>query len=226
VVVERVVRIAPASGPGAALALTSGSRTWYFPDGGTSSGNEEYIAVFNPTQESARVQLRLVTSDGYGPPTTLHLRAHGRNVFTVQRLIHRSGLAALVTSDQAIVAQEIRYMGGAIAVVNGAAQPGRNWGLAEGYVGQGFKEWVTVLNPGNRRALVRVRLIRQQGVSRTVILYERPHHRDYLYVNDLVHTGPVAAVIEATQPIVAGRTVIFGGGKGLSTTTGVALSQP
>ena len=224
VVVERVVRIAPSAGPGAAMALVAGSRVWYFPDGGTSAGNEEYIAVFNPARVPALVRLHMVSSDGYARPVTLRLRAHGRNVFVVHRLTHRSGLAAVIESDRAIVAQEIRYMAGAIAVVNGAAHPARAWGLADGYVGHGFKEWVTVLNPGAQPAVVRVRLIRQYGAARVVILHERPHHRDYLYVNNLLRTGPVSVIVDANRPIVVGRTVIFGGGKGLSSTTGVTLN--
>ena len=68
-----------------------------------------------------------------------------------------------------------------------------------------------------------VRLIGPRGsVIRTLL--ERPRHRDYLYVDDLVPPGPVAAVIASNRPIVAGRTMIFNAGKGLSTTVGVALS--
>ena len=53
---------------------------------------------------------------------------------------------------------------------------------------------------------------------------ERPHHRDYLAVTPRLHPGPVAAVVTANRPIVAGRTVIFNADSGLSTTIGVVLS--
>jgi hypothetical protein len=52
---------------------------------------------------------------------------------------------------------------------------------------------------------------------------ERPYHRDYLSVTHLVHPGPLAAVVTANRPIVAGRTMIFNADSGLSTTIGVVI---
>ena len=224
VVVESVVRAPHASGPTAAMALTTLSRLWYFPDGSTSAGNKEYIALLNPNPQTATVHLHPVTSQGYLPWATLHLAPYTRAVYVVHGLLHRSGLAAIVGADRPIAAQEIRYASsGSTTLVNGAAGPARSWGLAEGYTGNGFKQWITLLNPGDRTATVRVRLLGPHNTDVVVTMRERPRHRDYLYVNHLVPTGPVAAVITADRPIVAGRTMIFNGGKGLSTTIGVAL---
>jgi hypothetical protein len=40
-----------------------------------------------------------------------------------------------------------------------------------------------------------------------------------------MHPGPVAAVVTANRPIVAGRTMIFNADSGLSTTIGVVISD-
>jgi hypothetical protein len=223
-VVESVVNPPHASGPSSAMALVSPSRLWLFPDGGTSRGNQEYIAVLNSGAAPATVRLHPVTASGYGRPLRLRVGPHARAVYVMRTLTHQAGMAAVVTSDRPIVAQEIRYArSGAVTVVNGAPAPARVWGLAEGYTGGGFKQWITLLNPGAQMATVTVQLIGPHGIARVVKVRERPYHRDYLSVTRLMHPGPVAAVIRANRPIVAGRTMIFNANSGLSTTIGVAL---
>ncbi len=226
VVVESIVRATGASGPGAAMALDAPSPRWYFTDGGTSRGNREFIAVFNPHEAPTDVSLSLATGDGIRRVAVLHVGPGSRDVFVVHDLIHRSGLAAVVSSRLSIVAQEVRYSdGGGVSLSNGAPRAMRRWALAEGYCGAGFQEWITLLNPGARAATVRVRLIGRNGVARSLTLYEPAYHHDYLYLNGLLPNGPVAAILDANSPIVAGRTLIFNRGTGLSTTTAVALTS-
>jgi len=226
IVVESTVRAAGTSGPTAALALTTPSRQWYFPDGGAKNGDREYISVYNPdSRHKATVSLRFVTGDGYQAPLTLHPGPHARAVFVIGGLIHQDGVAAIVTSDRPVVAQETRYMSrGGLALVAGATRASRSWALSDGYVGQNFKEWITLLNPNAHAVTTKVRLIGRDGVQRTIMVRQRPHWRDYLYLNGRLPNGPVAALVDANSPIVAGRTLLFNGDKGLSTTIGVALS--
>jgi len=224
VVVESVVRAAGVSGPTVAMGLTTPSRRWYFPDGGVKNGDKEFITVFNPDPRArATVRLRFVTGDGYQAPLTIHPGPHARAVFVIGGLIHQDGVAAVVESDRPVVAQETRYMRrGGVALVDGATRPARAWALADGYVGQGFKEWITLLNPNNHPVTATVRLIGRDGVARIVKVRQRAHWRDYLFLNPLLPRGPVAALVDADSPIVAGRTLLFNGDRGLSTTTGVA----
>lgn len=225
VVVESVVRGPGAAGPSAAMALTALSRAWYFPDGGTSRGNEEYIALLNPGATGAHVRLYPVTSDGYQPHVTLLAGPHSRTVFVVHDLLRVGGLACVITSDRPIVAQEVRYARtGGVSVVDGAPRPMRTWGFAEGHTGRGFKEWLTVLNPERSAVSVTVRLVTGRGIAHVAVMRVRGRHREYLYLNGLVRNGPVSAIVEAERPIVVGRTMIFNAGNGLSTTVGVALS--
>src|SRR5207248_9808605 len=108
-VVESVVNAPRSAGPSSAMAIVSPSRLWFFPDGGTSAGNQEYIAVFNPGSTPATVRLHPVTADGYGRPLTLRVGPHVRAVYVVHTHMRRAGTAAVLTSDRPIVAQEIRY---------------------------------------------------------------------------------------------------------------------
>jgi hypothetical protein len=227
IVVEATVHTSKSTGPSSAMALPALSRVWYFPDGGTSKGNDEYITVLNPNPTITRVSLRPITADGYQPPISFRVWPHRRAVFVVHGLIRRTGLAAVVESERPIAAQEVRYTStGSVSLVNGATRAARSWGLAEGYTGHGFREWITILNPNARSAVVRVRLIGSRGVVRTVTLREPSRHGDYVFTGEFMRTGPVAAIVDATRPVVVGRTLMFNVGKGLSTTTGVALRGP
>lgn len=63
---------------------------------------------------------------------------------------------------------------------------------------------------------MRLRLIGPSGVTRIVTLRARARHHEYVYLGALMPIGPVAALVQANRPIVVGRTLIFGDGKGLS----------
>ncbi len=226
VVVESVVRATGAMGPGAAMALDAPSPRWYFPDGGTSRGNREFIAVFNPHQAPTDVSLSLATGNGIRRVAVLRVGPGSRDVFVVHDLIRQPGLAAVVSSRLSVVAQEVRYSdGGGVSLSDGAPRAARRWALAEGYCGAGFQEWITLLNPTAHAATVRVRLIGRHGLARSLTVYEPAYHHDYLYVNGRLPNGPVATILDANSPIVAGRTLIFNRGTGLSTTTAVALTS-
>ncbi len=143
------------------MALPNVSSTWYFLDGGTSTGNSGYISSFNPNTRTADVRLRPVTADGYGLPVLYHVKPHARAVFVVRTYIQRAGLAAVVEVNRQIAAQEVRYaVTGAVSLVDGTPGTTRVWGLADGYNGHGFKEWIILFNPRVSEAIVRLRLIR------------------------------------------------------------------
>lgn len=224
VVVESVVLRPGASGPSAAMALPGPARAWYFPAGGQVSGGRVQLAVFNPAPVSATVHVRVVTPSGEQPGVTLHIRPHARASASALSRPPGAGPASLMLrADQPIVAQEVWYGAGGVSVTNGTLRPARSWGFAEGYAGAAFTESLSFLNPGTREALVRVQLIGRSGVVAVVTLHVHAHRSNALAVNGRVPRGPVAAVVAASQPIVAGRTLVFDGGKGLSTTIGVAL---
>ncbi len=224
IVVESVVRGGKRLAPSGAMALPDPSRVWYFPDGSTARGNDEYLTVFNPNPARAQVDLYPVTADGYQPRLTLHVGPYARAVYIMRGLIRRNGLAAVVRANRPVVAQVIRYTArGAVALLNGTPAAARLWGLAEGYVGQGYREWITLLNPSRRTATITVRLLKAGQNSRAVAVALLAHHRTSIYVNDLVTSGPVAGLIASDVPVVVGRTLTFNGGAGLSMTTGTAL---
>lgn len=225
VVVESIVQIGANLGPSAAMALTAASRTWYFPDGSTLAGNQEFLSLFNPGATPALVRIGPLSTVDAPPPIVLRVAPHARASVPLHDMLRRAGMAAAVQADRPVVAQEVRYTDrGGVSLVDGVTQPARSWGLAEGYAGAGFREWLALCNPGAQRAQVTVRLIGRNGPARTLRVQAPPRRLLYLYVNDLIVNGPVAALIDADRPIVAGRTLVFNNNSGLSTTSAVALS--
>lgn len=224
VVVESVVNAAGTSGPTAAMALSGLSRQWYFPDGGTSGGDKEFLSLFNPNKGTARVRVETVTSSGYRTAATVSVRSHARATVALHDLVQRAGLAVALSSHLPIVAQEVRYMhSGAVSLSDGAAASERSWALADGYAGTNFQEAIQIFNPGESAATATIRLIGRNGVAYTGKLRTPGHRRYVIVVNGRLPNGPVAALVNANRPIVVGRTVMFNGDKGLSTTAAVVL---
>lgn len=207
-----------------APALTVPSRDWYFPDGGTDRRNGEVISVLNPSGRSTRVRLILRAAATSSRTITIRIPPHSDTALSLERQLRRPGLAVEVVADRPIFAQARRTSGGeTVALMNGALLAARSWAFADGYTGRGFKEWLTLLNPGSRVARVAIRLIGVRGVVRRVVIRERAHAQTYVYLNPLVRRGAIAAVVDADSPIVASRTMIFNNGKGLDTNVGVIL---
>lgn len=224
VVVESIVQKAQTSGPSGAMGLVAPSRAWYFPDGGTAHGDQEYITVFNPNAQTTAVHLQMISAGGYQPAVTLHLHPYTRGVFAVHGLMRQAGLAAVLSANHPVVAQEVRYAAtGGVSLVDGAPAAARRWALAEGYAGQGFRQWITYLNPGARAATLTIRVVGAHGVVYVTTRRLPARQRGYLYLNRVARAGALGALVQADQPVVVGRSLVFDAGKGLSTTVGVAL---
>jgi hypothetical protein len=224
VVVESIVQIGGNLGPSAAMALTAPSQTWYFPDGSTLAGNQEFFSLFNPGGSPALVRVQPFSTGDVPHAIIVHIPAHARASLPLHDKLQHASLAALLQSDQPIVAQEVRYTEhGGVALVDGVTQPSRSWGLAEGYAGAGFSEWLALFNPATRHAQAMVRLFGRNGLDHILRVQVPAQRVFYVYVNDVPPNGPVASLIDADRPIVVGRTLIFDNNSGLSTTSATSM---
>ncbi len=124
-------------------------------------------------------------------------------------------VSALVTADRSIVAERPMYFdyggwtGGSDVV--GAPAPATSWYFAEGYTGEGFDEYVCVLNPGDTRSDLTFRFQTEEAGEVVRSGYSvGAHARATFLVNDLLGPGYQASLeLTATSPVVAERSMYF-----------------
>ena len=145
---------------------TAPSSSWYLPSGSTTKDARELLALFNPTPDSAIVDLAFITSDGFrAPPPYQGLvvpprhvsvidiaAAVGRHDEVATEVLSRSG-RVVVDRLQSFDGSDANHPAGA-AVTLAAPQPTTAWTFPEGLVTNGLNEVYTVLNPGDAPAAV------------------------------------------------------------------------
>jgi hypothetical protein len=101
------------------------------------------------------------------------------------------------------------YTGGHNVI--GAAAPATDWFFAEGYTGQGFDEWICVLNPGDNQANLTFRFQTQEMGEQERSGYTVPaRSRKTFKANDVLGADYQASLtVESDQPVVAERPMYF-----------------
>jgi lysophospholipase L1-like esterase len=158
-----------------ASVLTVGSGAWYFAEGYTGPGFDQYLTIQNPNPIPA--QLRLTYYLNGGAPVVKGLTAPANSRYTVAVHDEREGVgrngirgwevSAKVesTNGVGIVAERpmyFTYNGATISNVTGGHnvmgvnEPRASWLFAEGYTGPGFDEYLTIQNPNATDAAVAI----------------------------------------------------------------------
>ena len=125
--------------------------TWYFSEGYTGAGFDEYILVLNPWFSSNTIQLTLFDSHGDQRTYDYELPSATRLTIHVNELAQGMDLSAKITAANGVVAERAMYFdyagrrGGSCAM--GTSSPSNSWFFAEGYTGAGFDEWLLLFNP-------------------------------------------------------------------------------
>ena len=141
--------------------------TWYFAEGYTGPGFDQYLTIQNPNPTAAEVMLTYYLTGGV-PPLTKPMTVPANSRSTV--FVHEQELG--VGRDQAvsakvessngvgIVAERPMYFtynpaGGGAPITGGsntvgATAPRTTWYFGEGYTGDGFDEYLTIQNPNDQ----------------------------------------------------------------------------
>jgi hypothetical protein len=210
------------------------SETWYFAEGTTRSGFEEWLCLANPGLEEAKVNVTYIFADGQTttlPYTVPPLKRYTIDVNSTVGPERDVGLK--VESNVPVVAERPMYFdyhaawdGGHITM--GTPVTCTSWYFAEGTTRSGFEEWLCLANPGEVEANVSLRFSFQNGAIQNKELLINPGQRVTINVNEVV--GPekdVAVSVEAGTGITAERSLYFlyhGLWDGGSNTTGCSGS--
>ncbi|MDP1809429.1 MAG: DUF5719 family protein [Actinomycetota bacterium] len=134
------------SGVHATIGSPKPAGTWYFAEGSTGSGVDEFLTVLNTGDSTADLTVRYFAEGGGVTTTRLHaVAAHSRKTITVGQVDELGAghvVGAEISSDQPIVAERVMYFsysgnhgqstwtGGHVTI--GATAPSKHWFFAEG----------------------------------------------------------------------------------------------
>jgi len=147
-----------------AVGAVAPSLKWYFAEGTTIAGFDEYITVQNPGLNEAHLLFHYMI-EGVGEAVFSEVvRPHSRATFNAANHVGTGeNISLFLESDQYVVAERPMYFdyrglrvndwtGGHCVV--GATAPAKTWYLAEGTTRAGFEEWLCIQNPGDEELAV------------------------------------------------------------------------
>jgi len=205
----------PPPGPDAA--------TFYFAEGYTGDGFQEYLCLGNADDTDAVATITFLFPDGSTSETRVSIAAGSRVTVNVNGVVGSDReVSMVVASEQDIACERPMYFSYGAGWtgghdVMGAAEPSTSFYFAEGYTGEGFDEWLCVLNPGDTAADLTFRFQTQEEGEREIKGFAvGPHSRASFKVNDILGSDlQTSCVVEASQAVVVERPMYFDyGGRG------------
>jgi hypothetical protein len=201
--------------------VTAPCRDWYFAEGTTQPGFEEWLCIQNPQKEDLDVTVVYFTPTVVEQETYSIATEH-RYTVDVNHEVEKlwpddpyQDVSIRVYADREIIAERPMYFAykndweGGHAVV-GETQPGTEWFLAEGCCQWNFETWICILNPNEETAVATINWRRSDGAPLPAHKLGIPgYSRQTLYVNQIVGMGDFSFHITSTGPIVVERPVYF-----------------
>ncbi len=188
---------------------------WYFAEGYTGPGFQEWLTLQNPGLATANVAIEYSFRGGGGTIQTMSVNPKSRSTIDVNAAAgSNKEVSVKISSDQAIIAERPMYfnfngINGGHDVV-GATASNKNWYFAEGYTGPGFQEWLTLQNPNGATANVTIQYSFRGGGGTTQIMSIYPKSRSTVDVNMAAGTNKEVSIkITADQAIIAERPMYF-----------------
>ncbi len=205
------------NGGGCQVWDAQASYTLYFAEGYTGGDFQEYISLGNPYPGEARVSITYLFSDGTNLARLVVVPAESRlTVFVNADVGEDKEVSVVLESDLRIAAERPMYFtydgiwpGGHDAM--GAEAPSTRWFFAEGYTGEGFAQWICVLNPGSTGAVLDFRFQTQEEgeiVKEGLVVPARS--RRSFKINDILGSDYQNSLeLRSSTPVVAERPMYF-----------------
>ncbi len=209
---------APIQGGHVSRGVSEAANVWYFAEGYTGGGFDEYVLIYNPQGTGTPFDIDMILPDGRVRTWTFTVGATSRITLHVDAFsgMEDTNVSVRIRSHLPVVAERAMYFdyhgrtGGHVAV--GVTEPSEEWCFAEGYTGGGFDEYILLLNPGDGDALVGFDYMRPDG---------SPYHEDYpvsahsratIMVDAVpgMESTNVSVQVVSDQPLVAERAMYFG----------------
>ena len=151
------------------------SSTWYFADGSTDRGTQNWLALFNPFGDDAIVDVRFVTGTGVQAPggtQALVVPRRSRVSVPVHDLVRRQpevGIEVIARTGRVVAEQSQRFDGtdsrAGVAVSLGVTGGAPRWRLPSGNAEAGATQSVSIANFGRRATQVEVKVVGGGGAG-------------------------------------------------------------
>ncbi len=139
--------------PPSKFDLTLTDVDWYFAEGYTGAGFQEYLCVLNPNDEDVTIKVNFILENSENNFAKEYaIPAHQRFTLSVNGEAPDSNVSLRIASSGRVICERpiyFNYRGnwtGGHDVV-GANQPSNEWYFAEGTTRAGFEEWLCIMNP-------------------------------------------------------------------------------
>jgi len=199
------------------VGATAASKTWYFAEGETDTGFDEYLTLQNPNASTAHVTVTYMLDSGSTIVKNYDLIATSRFTRFVKDDVGAvAGVSVKIDSDLPIVAERPMYFSYGVSGwtggydVVGATIPSPVWYFAEGWTGPGFDEYLVFQNPNGSTAHLTITYMLASGgpIVKTYNVNPTSHLR--ISVNgDVGPSQAVSVKIQSDLPIVAERPMYF-----------------
>ncbi|HEX6288839.1 MAG TPA: hypothetical protein VFZ66_06585 [Herpetosiphonaceae bacterium] len=202
------------------------SRHWSFAEGSTTEGFTTTLHLLNPWPQQVAISLQVMSEDGTSLSRRYALPAESRFVLRLNDVVPDLPFAMEVQAERPIAAERIMQVesGAAATATAGAPQPATRWTFVEGSTAPPAEEFLLISNANRAAADLNVTYILGDGQI------ERRSHtipamaRLTISVNADVPNQPlVTAIVTASRPVVAERSIFTGGpqGRGAETSVGI-----
>ena len=200
------------------VGATATSNRWYFAEGTTLPGFEEYITVQNPQNTTANLTFTYMPEGQNSISLTEIVEANSRATFKASDHVGADrNISLLVESDEFIVAERVMYFNyrgmwsGGHCVV-GSTSPAKEWYFAEGTTREGFDEWLCIQNPNTEPITVNALFTVGEGQGDAVAMSYpiSDRRRQTISVNDVIGPGKdVSVKLTSDYAFIAERPMYF-----------------
>jgi hypothetical protein len=189
----------------------------YFAEGYTGENFDEYLCLGNPHAVPVRTAVTYLFPDGTSLSRKVLVPAESRMTIHVNLDVGSDReVSVKLESDGDITAERPMYFtyggkwsGGHITM--GMEETSTAWYFAEGYTGEGFEEWICVLNPLENDAVISFYFQTQEAGVVEKVGYKVPAgSRRSFFVNDILGPGYQHSLkLVSDSPVVAERPMYF-----------------
>ncbi len=207
---------APADDGTCAMGCSHASRQWYFTEGFTGPGFQEWLCVLNPSTKNNLVHLDFLYNGASPSGMEIDLPPLSRSTLNVNHLAGEGReVSVILTGAEPVVAERPMYFTygnkwKGCTTGQGSDRLSERWYFAEGCTREGFEEWLLLANPSLSENRTRLDMVLENGqVLRQEVLLS-PLSRGTVFVNGLTGEGhDVSLRVEADLPLCAERVMYF-----------------